>query len=126
MKQEQHDIDVHVSTSYINERSSTQYNHHVFKYTVTIHNKGVKAAKLLERHWIITDAKGNVHELQGFGVDGEQPYLKPGEKYKYTSGTVLGTPIGLMQGTYYMLTDDGTRFSVMIAPFSLAKPRTLH
>lgn len=126
MKPSIHEIDVSVSASYVNEQSSTQYNHHVFQYTVTIYNKGHTAAKLIGRHWIITDAEGNVHEVQGVGVVGEQPYLKPGEKYEYTSGTVLSTPIGLMQGSYAMVADDGQRFTVPIAPFSLAKPRTLH
>lgn len=126
MNQEQHHIDILVDACYVTEQSSVQYNHHVFKYTVTIHNNGAKAAKLLERHWIITDAKGDVHELHGMGVVGEQPYLKPGEKYEYTSGAVLSTPIGRMQGSYHMLADDGKRFTVQIAPVSLAKPRTLH
>lgn len=126
MSNEQHDFDVLVSASYVTEQSSAQYNHHVFKYTVTIYNNGEKAAKLLGRHLIITDAKGDVHELHGIGVVGEQPYLKPGEKYEYTSGAVLSTPIGRIQASYHMLADDGKRFTVKIAPISLAKPRTLH
>jgi ApaG protein len=126
MSKKQPLFDVQVTASYVSEQSSVQYNHHVFKYTVTICNNSATTATLLSRHWIITDAKGDVHELHGVGVVGEQPCLKPGEKFEYTSGAVLSTPIGLMQGSYQMCSEDGKQFAVKIAPFSLAKPRILH
>jgi ApaG protein len=98
----------------------------VFAYTVTIQNIGLAPARLLNRHWVIADADGKVQEVRGQGVVGEQPHLKPGESYRYTSGTVLETPIGSMHGSYEMLADDGTRFDADIHPFSLATPTSLH
>ena len=83
-------------------------------------------ARLLTRHWIITDSNGKVQEVRGEGVVGEQPYLKPGQGFRYSSGAVLETPVGAMQGSYQMVADDGEQFDAPIAPFRLAMPGLLH
>jgi ApaG protein len=119
-------IKVNVKTRYIEEQSSPEDERYVFSYNVTLHNAGNIAAKLMTRHWIITDANGNVQEVHGEGVVGEKPYLRPGESYEYTSGTVLETPVGSMQGSYQMVTDDGLAFDAEIPAFTLALPHTLH
>lgn len=119
-------IEVNVKTRYIEEQSSPEDERYVFSYNVTLHNTGDIAAKLMTRHWIITDANGNVQEVHGEGVVGEKPYLRPGESYEYTSGTVLETPVGSMQGSYQMVTDDGLAFDAEIPAFTLALPHTLH
>jgi ApaG protein len=119
-------IEVSVHSDYLPEQSHPGDQRFVFAYTVTIRNKGRKAARLLNRHWVIADANGKVQEVRGEGVVGEQPHLDPGESYRYTSGTVLETPVGSMHGSYEMLADDGTRFDADIHPFSLATPTSLH
>lgn len=119
-------IDIDVKTAFIPNQSEVDKQRYVFSYTVTIHNKGDEPARLLNRHWLITDANGKIQEVRGAGVVGEQPYLKPGESYQYTSGTILDTPVGSMQGEYEMTNDDGTRFLAPVEPFSLALPRSLH
>lgn len=119
-------IEVDVETSYIEEQSAPDQNRYVFAYTVTIRNEGTEPAKLLTRHWIINDANGNVQEVHGEGVVGEQPYLRPGESFRYTSGTVIETPVGSMQGSYQMITDDGKPFDASIPAFTLSLPHTLH
>ncbi len=125
---ETHDahIDVNVRTQYIEYQSSPEENRFVFSYTITIRNTGNLAAKLLTRHWIINDANGNVQEVHGEGVVGEQPYLRPDESFEYTSGPVIETPVGSMEGSYQMVADDGNHFDAMIAPFRLAIPGLLH
>ncbi len=122
----QYNTRVEVETQYIEEQSDPQKNRYVFTYTITIRNEGEIPAKLLTRHWIITNADGEVQEVRGEGVVGEQPYLKPGDGFRYTSGTVLETPVGSMQGSYQMLADDGTEFDAEVAPFTLSKPNILH
>jgi len=117
---------VDVETAYIEEQSDPNQNRYVFSYTITIRNEGTVPAKLLTRHWIITDAEGKIQEVEGEGVVGEQPHLDPGEGFRYTSGTVLETPVGSMQGTYHMIADDGVEFEAEIPAFTLAIPRTLH
>ena len=117
---------VEVETAYIEEHSDPQQNRYVFSYTITIRNEGTVPAKLLTRHWYITNADGKVQEVQGEGVVGEQPHLKPGDRFRYTSGTVLETPVGSMHGTYHMIADDGVEFDAEIPAFTLATPRTLH
>ena len=119
-------IQIRVTTSYLDEQSDPDSHRYVFAYTITITNTGLEPARLLNRHWIITDADGKVEEVKGKGVVGEQPYLKPGEEFSYTSGTVIGTPVGSMHGAYEMLGDDGTHFDAEIRPFSLAQPMRLH
>ena len=101
-----YDIQISVSTRYIEAESNPEASRYIFSYTITIINKGNTAAKLLSRHWIITDANNRIQEVKGKGVIGEQPYLKPGDSFQYTSGTMLETPVGSMQGSYQMMTDD--------------------
>lgn len=121
-----HDIRVQVATRFLDEQSHPTQNRFVFSYTVTIRNRGETPAKLLSRHWIITDGNGKVQEVRGDGVVGEQPWLRPGDEFEYTSGAVLETALGTMRGSYQMLADDGTSFDAPIAPFTLSVPRTLH
>ncbi len=123
---DQHHINVAVKTNYIAAQSEPKENRFVFSYTITIQNTGSVAAKLLTRHWIITDANGKVQEVVGDGVVGHQPHLKPGEGFEYTSGAVIETPLGTMHGSYQMIADDGTRFDAPIPIFRLAQPNILH
>ncbi len=122
MQTPNHKIRVDVETSYIAEQSDPRERRFVFTYTITVRNEGQMSAKLLTRHWIITDADGKVQEVRGDGVVGEQPHLKPGQGFRYSSGTMIATPVGSMQGTYHMVADDGERFEAPIAPFRLAMP----
>ncbi len=119
-------IDVKVESIYLPSESAPDKSRFVFAYTVTIENHGEKAARLMTRHWIITDSNGKVQEVEGDGVVGEQPYLKPGEGFQYTSGTMLETPMGVMEGSYQMVTDDGEQITAEIHPFTLSGPQTLH
>jgi ApaG protein len=119
-------IAVEVETAYIEEQSDPRDKRFVFSYTITIRNEGRVPARLLTRHWIITDANGKVQEVRGDGVVGEQPYLKPGQGFRYSSGAVIETPVGAMQGSYQMVGDDGLQFDAPIAPFRLAIPGVLH
>ncbi len=119
-------INVKVETSFIQEQSEPSEDRFVFAYTITIHNDGNMPAKLISRHWIITDAHGKVHEVRGLGVIGEQPHLRPGESFQYTSGTILDTPVGSMSGCYTMLADDQNEFDAHIPTFTLSKPHALH
>lgn len=126
MNSERYNIQVSVESQYIEKESDPEQGRYVFAYTVTIVNQGSVPAKLLTRHWIIFDAEGRTQEVRGEGVIGEQPHLQPGEGFRYTSGTILDTPVGVMHGTYQMLADDGERFDAEISPFRLANPRLLH
>jgi len=126
MSDKTYSIQVEVETQYVEEQSLPDQDHYVFAYTITIHNSGSVPARLLTRHWIITDANNRVQEVKGEGVVGEQPHLKPGEKYRYTSGTMLETPVGTMRGSYQMRADDGVEFDAEIPTFTLSMPRTLH
>jgi len=121
-----HDIQVDVKTTYIPEQSDPDQARYVFAYTITIRNEGRVPAQLLTRHWIINDSNGKVQEVRGDGVVGEQPHLKPGEGFQYTSGTMIETPVGTMQGSYQMHGDDGVDFDAEIPPFMLSIPRVLH
>jgi ApaG protein len=120
------DIRIQVATNYVDDQSEPDAGRYVFAYTITISNNGETAAKLLSRHWVITDANGKVQEVSGDGVVGEQPYLEPGERFRYSSGAVIETPVGAMQGLYRMVADDGMSFDAPIAPFTLAVPGLLH
>ena len=126
MTDKTHDIRVDVVPAYLDDQSDPNNNHFVFSYTVTIQNTGTVPAKLLTRHWIITDGDGEIQEVKGDGVVGETPYLKPGEGFQYTSGTMMKTPIGTMHGSYQMVADDGVSFDAEIPSFSLTVPRMLH
>ena len=121
-----YDVQVSVIAEYMASESDPEHNRYVFTYTVTIINQGTIPARLLTRSWLITDSNGMTQEVRGDGVVGEQPYLSPGEGFRYTSGTVLDTPIGSMQGSYLMRADDNTEFNAIIEPFSLADPKVLH
>ena len=121
-----HVIAIDVATRYLDDQSEPEQDRYVFAYTIHIRNTGNVPARLLGRHWVITDANGNVQEVTGDGVVGEQPWLRPGEDFSYTSGAVLETHLGTMQGRYEMLADDGTRFDAPIPRFTLCVPRTLH
>ncbi len=121
-----YNITIAVRTRYLAEQSQPAQQRFVFSYTITLRNAGALPARLLTRHWIITDADGKVEEVRGEGVVGEQPWLRPGEGYEYTSGAVLTTSVGTMVGSYQMLADDGTRFDAPIPSFVLSVPRTLH
>jgi ApaG protein len=126
MDSAQHAIEVIVATRFLEDQSIPEDDRYVFAYTIRIVNLGEVPARLLSRHWIITDANGKVQEVRGEGVVGEQPWLRPGEHFEYTSGAVLETPLGTMHGSYQMLADDGTSFDALIDPFTLSIPRTLH
>jgi ApaG protein len=126
MKSTAHRILVDVVTRYIEDQSSPGDERFVFTYTITIRNEGDSPARLLRRHWVITDANGKVQEVTGDGVVGEQPYLLPGQGFRYSSGAILETPVGSMQGSYQMVDDDGEHFDAPIKPFSLAMPGMLH
>ena len=126
MSKKQCDIRIHVATDYIDDQSEPDADRYVFAYTITISNNGEVPATLRSRHWIITDANGKVQEVSGDGVVGEQPYLQPGERFRYSSGAILETPVGAMQGLYRMETDTGSSFNAPIEPFTLAVPGLLH
>jgi ApaG protein len=119
-------IRVTVSSNYIPAQSAPKARRYVFAYTVRIANEGTEAAQLKSRHWIITDGNGKVEQVRGPGVVGEQPMLKPGEHFEYTSGCVLETPRGSMEGTYQMVRADGSQFDATIAPFALMLPYSLN
>ena len=113
-------------TAFIPEQSDLENNRYVFAYTITITNAGNVPAQLVSRHWIITDANNQVQEVRGLGVVGEQPLLRPNESFQYTSGTVIETPVGSMEGSYQMLSEDGTPFNADIPAFTLSLPNKLH
>ena len=121
-----HAISVDVATCFLDDQSAPEQGRFVFAYTIRIENHGQVPARLISRHWIITDGNGKVQEVRGEGVVGEQPWLRPGDHFEYTSGAVLETSLGTMHGSYQMLADDGTSFDAAIAPFTLSIPRTLH
>jgi ApaG protein len=121
-----HVFAIDVATRYLDEQSEPDQDRYVFAYTIHIRNNGSVPARLLGRRWTITDANGKVQEVAGEGVVGEQPWLRPGEDFSYTSGAVLETHLGTMHGSYEMLADDGTRFDAPIPRFTLSVPRTLH
>ena len=115
-----------VVPQYLEDQSNPVRHEYAFAYTVTIVNSGEVAAQLIGRHWIITDATGRTEEVRGLGVVGQQPLLKPGERFEYTSWTRLDTPHGLMQGTYFCMTDAAEAFEAPIPAFTLARQQSLH
>ncbi len=120
------DIEVAVVTQYVEAQSEPVNNRYVFAYTIRVTNRGAAPSQLLHRHWIITDASGEVEEVRGEGVVGQQPRLGSGEAFEYTSGAILKTPVGSMHGAYEFRDDDGNLFDVPIAPFSLSMPNVVH
>lgn len=119
-------IRIDVRTAYLDAQSNPAEDVYAFSYTITIHNDGPAPAQLISRHWIITDADGRVQEVRGAGVVGEQPLIAPGESFQYSSGAVIATPVGSMRGAYHMVNPAGQEFEAPIAPFTLARPGSLH
>ncbi|TAN46794.1 MAG: Co2+/Mg2+ efflux protein ApaG [Methylococcaceae bacterium] len=122
----QHNIVVQAVSSFVDSESEPSAERYMFSYTITIHNQGKRAARLVTRHWLVSDAHGKIEEVNGEGVVGQQPLLQPGEIFRYTSGTMIATPVGVMQGSYGMISEDGETFAAVIPAFTLAVPRTLH
>src|SRR5436189_1299160 len=121
-----YEITVVPKATYVADQSDPSKNHYVFSYTIKITNTGDVPAQLISRHWFITDGEHRVQEVKGLGVVGQQPVLKPGESFEYTSGASIPTPVGTMKGTYQMVGEDGITFDAPIPPFTLSVPRTLH
>jgi ApaG protein len=121
-----YELTVEPKAAFVADQSDPAKDQYVFTYTITITNTGSVAAQLLSRHWIITDADHKVQEVKGLGVVGQQPLLKPGESFEYTSGASIPTAVGTMHGTYQMMAEDGKAFDVPIPSFTLSVPRTLH
>jgi ApaG protein len=119
-------IHVEVETTYLDKESQPEHSRYLFAYTVTIRNDSDVSARLLSRYWKITGGNGHEQEVEGDGVIGLHPYLAPEQAFTYTSAAMLDTPVGMMQGHYTMLGDDGERFEVDIPSFTLAAPQTLH
>ena len=119
-------ITVTAQPQYVAEQSAPDAERYVFAYTITFENVGTVTAQLISRHWFITDSNSRVQEVRGLGVVGEQPLLQPGEKFEYTSGCQLETPVGTMRGTYQLVAEDGTAFEAEIPEFTLSIPRVLH
>lgn len=126
MASQKHDVTVTSQVAFIPEQSDAAAGRYVFAYTMTITNTGTASAQLVTRHWIITDAENQVQEVKGRGVVGEQPLLRPGETFEYTSGTAIATPVGTMRGSYRMIGEDGIEFDAPIPAFTLSMPRVLH
>jgi len=123
---EKNKVLVEAKPQYLEAQSAPEQNRFVFAYTITITNVGSVPARLLTRHWLITDANGKVQEVNGEGVVGEHPQLSPGDSFRYTSAAMIETPVGVMQGKYKMQSDAGEYFSAIIPKFTLSIPRTLH
>ena len=121
-----YEITVSPKVTFLAEQSDPEKNHFVFAYTITVTNTGSVAAQLVSRHWIITDADNQVQEVRGMGVVGEQPVLKPGDTFEYSSGSSIPTAVGTMRGSYQLVAEDGTRFEASIPEFTLSVPRVLH
>ena len=124
--QMQRNIGVTVETDYVQNQTDPDNARYVFAYTITIKNNGSSSAQLIGRRWLITDANDKIQEVRGEGVVGKQPYLQPGEIFTYTSAAVIETPFGYMQGSYYLITDDGIEFDAEIPAFRLSVPHSLH
>lgn len=121
-----YEITVKARSAFVPEQSDENARRYVFSYTITLTNTGTVAAQLISRHWVIADAENQVQEVRGLGVVGEQPLLKPAESFEYTSGTMIGTQVGTMTGSYQMVAEDGTRFEARVPEFILSVPRVLH
>jgi ApaG protein len=119
-------IEIDAISNYLESQSLPEADRYVFAYTISIHNNGDVPARLLARHWVITDANGKVQEVRGEGVVGEKPHLAPGDSFRYTSAALIETPVGFMRGEYLLVTDDGVAFDAEIPSFTLAVPRVLH
>jgi len=124
--QERGEIRIEVQSAYLPDQSEPSEGRYLFSYTISIHNDGALSAQLLTRRWLITDANGKVQEVRGDGVVGEQPKIPPGKMHRYSSGAVLETPVGTMEGSYGMVGDDGDQFEAPIPRFRLAVPGILN
>lgn len=120
------EIDISIQTQYLTEQSDPENDRYAFSYTIGIENRGDEPVQLLSRHWLITDDNEQVEEVRGPGVVGLQPLIQPGQKFVYTSGAVITTEFGTMQGTYEMAKPDGSRFDAPIPAFLLARPHSVH
>jgi ApaG protein len=125
-REKRYEVAVGALPQYLPEQSDEAAGRYVFAYTITLRNTGTVGVQLVSRHWIITDSQGLVQEVRGLGVVGAQPRLAPGERFEYTSGTSIATPVGTMRGAYQMVAEDGTRFEAPIPEFTLSVPRVLH
>jgi ApaG protein len=125
-EQKKYAMMISVLTQFREDQSDADSHRFVFAYTIRIENTGSVAAQLISRHWIITDAENLVQEVRGLGVVGNQPLLKPGEHFAYTSGSSIATPVGTMRGSYQMVAEDGVQFEAPIPEFTLSMPRVLH
>ena len=121
-----YEITVEAHATYVADQSDPSRDQYVFAYRIKVINTGTVSAQLISRHWIITDGEHRVQEVKGAGVIGQQPVLKPGESFEYTSGTQIATPVGTMRGSYQMVADDGRNFDAPIPSFTLSVPRVLH
>jgi len=121
-----YEITVAAEAAYLADQSDPSRSQYAFAYTITLTNTGTVAAQLLSRQWIITDSDHHVQEVKGMGVVGQQPRLKPGESFEYTSGASIATPVGTMRGAYQMVAEDGHGFEAAIPVFTLSVPRVLH
>ena len=121
-----YDIKVTAQSFFLPDQSDEENDQYVFAYTIRIENVGQVSAQVISRYWLITDADNQVQEVRGMGVVGEQPMLKPGEHFEYTSGSSINTIVGTMRGNYQMLAEDGTKFDAVIPEFTLSVPRVLH
>lgn len=119
-------IEIETVTQYMEADSSAEDERYVFAYTITIHNNGEESAQLLNRHWWITDGQGEVRQVHGSGVVGQQPHILPGKSFSYTSGAVIATPVGSMHGYYEFERPDGSSFQAAIPAFSLSIPNIVH
>ena len=126
MSDKKYQITITPVSNFIPEQSDESSDRYIFAYTITITNNGEVTAQLVSRRWLITDSNQQTQEVQGMGVVGEQPRIKPGESYEYTSGTALATPVGTMSGSYQMVAEDGHAFDAEIPEFVLSMPRVLH
>ncbi len=126
MNEPKYSVEVTAQAFYLADQSDEENDQYVFAYTIRITNTGSVTAKLISRHWIITDADNQVQEVRGVGVVGEQPVLEPGQSFEYTSGSSLSTAVGTMRGTYHLTAEDGTRFDAAIPEFTLSVPRVIH
>lgn len=121
-----HQIEINAISNYLESQSLPEADRYVFSYTITICNSGDIPARLLARHWVITDANGKIQEVRGEGVVGEKPHLSPGDCFRYTSAAMIETPVGVMRGEYLLVSDEGVAFDAEIPSFTLAVPRVLH
>ncbi|WP_373089593.1 Co2+/Mg2+ efflux protein ApaG [Zhongshania sp.] len=119
-------VDIQVESQFLPDQSVPEEQRFVFAYTITIRNTGEEAVRLINRHWIITDGENQVQEVQGEGVIGKQPLIEPGQSFSYTSGAVIETAVGTMEGSYEMISASGRPFIAPIGIFSLVRPSALH